>query len=272
MAGHSVCPGRSGSGVSSPTAGAARYPATTARPDLLAWCGRRGGLLPSNSDLGSLCLDGPFPGLGRGTKASGAQSMNLDQKRIVVTGVGAISPIGLSANESWNNAVNGVSGVGPITLFDTEDFLVKIACEVKDFNPADFMPHRVTRRRDRFQQFAVAAAKEAIEQSGLEFPIDDPGRVGTIVSAAIGGVRAFDEAILKLFTDGPRRINPFTIPMLMANGSSGVISIDYGFKGPSYSIASACASGADGIGTAWTLIRAGVIDLAVAGGSEATIR
>jgi beta-ketoacyl-acyl-carrier-protein synthase II len=192
--------------------------------------------------------------------------------KIVVTGMGAISPIGLSAKESWENAVNGVSGVGPITLFDAEDFLVKIACEVKDFNPADYMSHRVVRRRDRFQQLAVAAAKEAIEHSGLEIPVENPGRVGTIVSAAIGGVRAFDEAILRLFEDGPRRINPFTIPMLMANGSAGLISIDNGFKGPTYSIASACASGADGIGTAWTLMRAGVIDMAVAGGSEATIR
>jgi 3-oxoacyl-[acyl-carrier-protein] synthase II len=193
-------------------------------------------------------------------------------ERIVVTGLGAISPLGLSASASWENAVNGVSGVGPITLFDTEDFLVKIACEVKDFNPEDYMPYRVIRRRDRFQQFAAAAAKEAIEQSGLEIPVDNPGRVGSIISAAIGGVHAFDEAILTLFEAGPRRINPFTIPMLMANGSAGLVSIDYGFRGPSYSIASACASGADGIGTAWTLMRAGVIDMAVTGGSEATIR
>jgi 3-oxoacyl-[acyl-carrier-protein] synthase II len=193
-------------------------------------------------------------------------------ERIVVTGLGAISPLGLSASASWENAVNGVSGVGPITLFDTEDFLVKIACEVKDFNPEDYMSYRVIRRRDRFQQFAAAAAKEAIEQSGLEIPVDNPGRVGSIISAAIGGVHAFDEAILTLFEAGPRRINPFTIPMLMANGSAGLVSIDYGFRGPSYSIASACASGADGIGTAWTLMRAGVIDMAVTGGSEATIR
>lgn len=191
--------------------------------------------------------------------------------RIVVTGVGAVSPLGLSASESWNNALEGVSGVGPITLFDSSDFLVQIACEVKNFKPDDFLEAREVRRRDRFEQFATIAAKEAIEGAGLQISEEESGRVGVIVSSAIGGLKSLQEAFDKLRDDGPRRLSPFVIPMLMANGAAGLIAIDYGYRGPSFSVASACASGADGIGTAWQLLKSGVIDVAIAGASEATI-
>jgi 3-oxoacyl-[acyl-carrier-protein] synthase II len=193
------------------------------------------------------------------------------QERVVITGIGAVSPLGLTANESWCKAVKGVSGVGPITLFDPVDQQVKIAAEVKGFNPENFMSPREARRRDRFEQFASAVAQEAIRQSGLHVTEEDSWRVGVIVSSAIGGINSLQEAFVTMVEDGQRRISPFAIPMLMSNGAAGLIAIDNGFRGPSFSVASACSSGADGIGTAWNLIRAGVIDAAVAGASETTI-
>ncbi len=192
-------------------------------------------------------------------------------ERVVITGVGAVSPLGLTAAKSWQNAVNGISGVGPITLFDATDFLVQIAGEVKNFRAEDYMQAREARRRDRSEQLAAAAAQEAIRQAGLEVNEADAGRIGVTVSSAIGGVAAFQETVNVVRDEGPRRVSPFAITMLMANGSAGLIAIDHGFKGPCFSIVSACASGSDGIGTAWMLIRSGVIDAAVTGGTESTI-
>jgi len=192
-------------------------------------------------------------------------------ERVVVTGLGAVSPLGLSADESWKSAIQGVSGVGPITLFDAGDFLVQIACEVKGFRPEAFMDAREARRRDRFEQFAAAAAKEALEQAGLPDERSDPRRIGVIISSSIGGLKSLQDGIFALKADGPRRVTPFLIPMIMPNGASGLVAIDYGFKGPCYSIASACASGADGIGSAWMMLRAGMIDVAVCGASDTTI-
>ncbi len=191
--------------------------------------------------------------------------------RIVITGVGAVSPLGLSAAESWQSAVQGKSGVGPITQFDAQDFAVKIACEVKNFEPERHLPAREVRRRDRFEQLAAAAAQEALQQSGLDASSTNPERISVIISSAIGGVASFSEAVTSVVNGGPRRISPFAIPMLMSNGASGLISIDHGFHGPAFSVVSACASGADGIGTAWMMLRAGVVDAVLAGGSDATI-
>lgn len=191
--------------------------------------------------------------------------------RIVITGLGAVSPLGLNVEETWQNILNGVSGVAPITLFDASDYQVQIACEVKGFDPEDFMPSREARRRDRFEQFIAAAAGQAIHQAGLEASEIDPGRIGVIISSAIGGAQAFQDAVLAMDKEGPRRVSPFVIPMLMANGGAGLVAIDHGFMGPAFSVASACASGADGMGVAWQLLRSGAIDVAVTGGSEATI-
>ena len=191
--------------------------------------------------------------------------------RVVITGIGTINALGLSVKETWENAVNGVSGVAPITLFDPSELLVQIACEVKDFIPEIYMSVRQARRRDRFQQFASVAAKEAIDQAGLDIQESESGRVGVIVSSAIGGVKAFEDSVYTLIEDGARRISPFVIPMLMSNGAAGLIAIDYGYYGPCFSVGSACASGADGIGIAWQLIRSGVIDVAITGASDATI-
>lgn len=193
------------------------------------------------------------------------------QERIVITGMGSVNPLGLSVAESWQNAVAGVSGIGPITLFDPRELNIKYACEVKNFSPASFLDPREVRRRDRFELMAAAAAREALEQSGLEITEENAGRIGVVLSSAIGGMQSLQDAIFTLKDEGARRVSPFLIPMLMSNGAAGLISIDYGLRGPSFSVASACASGADGIGMAWLMLRAGVLDVVVAGASEATI-
>jgi 3-oxoacyl-[acyl-carrier-protein] synthase II len=193
------------------------------------------------------------------------------QERIVITGIGAISPLGLSVKETWENAVNGVSGVGRISAFDASEFQVKIACEVKNFIPENYMAAREARRRDRFEQFATAAAQEAMRQSGLQVTETNAGRIAVVVSSAIGGIHTLAEAVLTQAREGPRRISPFSIPMLMANGAAGILTIDYGFKGPAFSVASACASSADGIGVAWMMLRSGMADVVISGGAEATI-
>jgi len=193
-------------------------------------------------------------------------------ERIVITGMGAVTSIGLSVNETWQNALKGVSGVAPITLFDTSDFLIKIACEVKGFNPEEHIPAKEARRRDRYEQLATVAAKEAIHQAGLETLSEaQKNRVGVTVSSAIGGIKSIQDAVITMIQEGPRRVSPFVIPMLMSNGAAGMLAIDYGFKGPCLSVGSACASGSDGIGLGWMLLRSGVIDVAITGGSEAII-
>ncbi len=191
-------------------------------------------------------------------------------EKVVITGMGTVNPLGLTVKESWESARNGMSGVAPITLFDASSLLVKIACEVKNFNPDAYMNPKEARRRDRFEQLAAAAVREALCQAALE-SVPEAERVGVIVSSAIGGFNSMADAVTTIVKEGARRISPFAIPMLMSNGAAGLIAIDHGFKGPCFSVASACASGADGIGTAWNLIRSGVIDVAVAGASETTI-
>ncbi len=193
------------------------------------------------------------------------------QDRIVITGMGTVNPLGLSVKESWENVIAGKSGVGPISLFDSSPLQVHIAAEVKDFKPEQFMDGKEARRRDRFEQFAIAAAKQALMQSGLEITGNNAGRIGVIISSAIGGLQSLQDATLTNYKEGPRRVSPFLIPMLMANGGAGMAAIEFGIKGPCFSVASACASGADGIGTALMMLRTGMIDAAITGASEATI-
>ncbi len=192
-------------------------------------------------------------------------------RRVVVTGMGAVSPLGNSVDESWSNVVEGVSGVGPITLFDSKDLLVQIACEVKGFDPEDYMEKREARRIDRFQQFGIAAAKQAIDQAGLEIKPEEASRASVIISSAVGGILSMEEAMIVFSERGSRRVSPFVIPKFMSNGAAGLVSIKHGFRGPTFSIASACASGSDAIGQAAMMIRAGAVDVAVAGGSDATV-
>ncbi|HCK67131.1 MAG TPA: beta-ketoacyl-[acyl-carrier-protein] synthase II [Anaerolineae bacterium] len=195
------------------------------------------------------------------------------QEKIVITGMGTVNPLGLNVKETWENVIAGKSGVAPITLFDSRaaDLNVHIAAEVKNFVPSNFMDAKEARRRDRFEQFAIAAAREAMNQSGLQITESNAGRIGVIISSAIGGLTSLQEAILTNHEVGPRKVSPFFIPMLMANGGAGMTAIEFGIKGPCFSVASACASGADGIGTTLMMLRSGMIDAAFTGAAECTL-
>jgi 3-oxoacyl-[acyl-carrier-protein] synthase II len=192
-------------------------------------------------------------------------------EKVVITGMGTVNPLGLTVKESWQNVVNGVSGVGPITLFDPGPLNIHFAAEVKNFDPGNYMDPKEARRRDRFEQLGVAAAKNAIADSGLEITDANRGRIGVLVSSAIGGIKSLSDAVIINHEEGPRRVSPFLIPMLMPNGASGMIAIENQIKGPCFSVASACASGADGIGMALLMLKAGMIDAALTGAAEMTI-
>jgi 3-oxoacyl-[acyl-carrier-protein] synthase II len=192
-------------------------------------------------------------------------------ERVVITGMGTINPLGHTVKDTWDKLVNGVSGVAPITLFDAADWNVKVAAEVKDFNPSMYMDAKEARRRDRYEQFGVAAARETVTSSGLEVTEENAARIGVVISSAIGGLGSLQDNIDVLNNEGFRRVSPFAVPMMMPNGAAGMTSIEYGFRGPSFSISSACASGGDGIGMAWMMLRAGMADVVIAGGADATI-
>ena len=192
-------------------------------------------------------------------------------ERVVITGMGTLNPLGLTVEESWKHAINGVSGVGPITLFDSTPLNVHFAAEVKNFEPAKYMDPKEARRRDRYEQLGTAAARDALASSGLEVTEANAGRIGVLVASAVGGITSLQDAVITNHTEGPRRVSPFLIPMLMPNGAAGMIAIDNQIKGPCFSVASACASGSDGIGTAFLMLKAGMIDAALAGAAEVTI-
>jgi 3-oxoacyl-(acyl-carrier-protein) synthase len=186
--------------------------------------------------------------------------------------VGAISPLGHSSEETWEALKAGTSAAGPITRFDPSNHLVKIAAEVKDWDPTVYMQAKEARRRDRYQQFVVAAAKQAVTHSELEIGDEERNRSGVIVGSSVGGIDSyFEQAKLIIETGDPRRITPFGIPMLMVNGGSDLLSIEVGAMGPSYTPISACATGADCIGHAYDLIRLDRIDRALAGCGDAPI-
>ena len=195
------------------------------------------------------------------------------RKRVVVTGVGTINPVGLSVGQTWNNLIAGKSGIGRIRAFDPEEWQLKthIAGEVHDFDPTSFIDGKEARRLDRFSQLALGAAIEAVESSGLRIEGDLRYEVGTIVASGIGGAITLVTQAQTLLEKGARRVNPFTVPMLMPNAASGVISIRFGALGPSYATVSACASAADAIGSALDMIRSGRAKVVLAGGSEAAI-
>jgi 3-oxoacyl-[acyl-carrier-protein] synthase II len=191
-------------------------------------------------------------------------------ERVVITGIGTINPLGLDPESSWKNALAGTTTTHEIETFDASRLSVRIACEVKGFDPTKFMDGKDARRMDRFEQYAVASARQAIELSGLDIPAHAE-RVGVVIASAVGGIQTLQDASKILLTAGPRKINPFTIPMLMPNGASGMTAIAFGIHGPAFSVASACASGADGVGISWRMIRSGEVDAMVAGASDATM-
>ena len=195
----------------------------------------------------------------------------MTEARIVVTGIGVVSPIGLTADATWQSLVAGRSGVGRISAFDAEGFETTIAAEIPDFDPTNYMERKEARRADRFSQFALAAAKEALGQAGLlqEEPLGD--RVSSLIASGVGGIITLSDQYDVLREKGPKRISPFLIPMMLIDMAGGNVSITYGARGPSFATVSACASGADAIGNGMELIRKGVIDVAICGGSEAPI-
>lgn len=192
-------------------------------------------------------------------------------RRVVITGLGPVTPVGIGKEKFWNSLVEGVSGISYITNFDTEDYTSKIAGEVKDFQPEDFIDKREARKMDKFTQFAVAGAKLAIEDSGLDIEKIDAKRVGVILGSGIGGIETLEAEHTKLMEKGPKRISPFFIPMMISNMAPGQISMIFGFKGPSFTITTACASGSHAIGEAFRTIERGGADIIVSGGSEAGV-
>ena len=195
----------------------------------------------------------------------------MTPRRVVVTGVGLVSPLGIGTRETWEGLVAGRSGAGPITRFDAADFTSRIACEVKDFDPLDYADRRDARKMDRFIQYALAASLFAVEDAGLETPVGDPDRTGVVISSGIGGFETIEREHRKLLEKGPRRISPFFVPAMVVNLAAGWVSIRLGAKGPNSAMATACSAGAHAVGEAFRLIRYGHADAMVAGGAEATI-
>ena len=197
----------------------------------------------------------------------------MELKRVVVTGLGAVTPVGNTPDEMWNNLINGVSGAAPITLFDTSLFKTKFACEVKNLNINDYLDRKEARKMDRYTQFAMIAAMQAVKDCGWDLEQEDKNRIGVVFGVGIGGIKTFEEEVgyyAKNEENGPK-FNPFFIPKMIADIAAGQISIQYGFHGPNYITASACASSSNALADAFNLIRLGKANAIVAGGAEAAI-
>lgn len=193
----------------------------------------------------------------------------MQRRRVVVTGCGVVTPIGIGVAETWDNLMAGVPGGAPITQFDASEHRVHFACEVKNWDPTEYMEHRDARKMDRFIQFGVVAADEAIKDAQL--PKDEPERIGVIIGSGIGGMVIHEIQHKQLLAGGPKKVSPFFIPMMIGDMASGLVSIRHGLKGPNYCTVSACASGANAVVDAAMLISTGVADAMVCGGTEATI-
>jgi len=190
---------------------------------------------------------------------------------VVITGVGAITPLGLTVDELWSGLISGRSGIDYITRFDASDIGVKFVGEVKGFDPRNYMDRKEARRTDPYIQYALAAAKEAVQDSGLDFTVEDPVRIGSIIGSGIGGLQTTLKNQAILDKRGPRRISPFMIPNILIDSAAGMLAIEYGFRGPNHAVISACASGASATGEAFELIRRGDADVMIAGGGEAVV-
>jgi 3-oxoacyl-[acyl-carrier-protein] synthase II len=197
----------------------------------------------------------------------------MELKRVVVTGVGAVTPLGLTATETWQNVLKGISGAAPITHFDPSAFKTRFACEVKGFDPLQYFERKEARKMDVYTQYALVAAKEAIEHSGLDLEAINKDEVGVVFATGIGGIATFEQEVANYYQNieqGPR-FNPFFIPKMISDIAAGQISIQYGFRGPNYSTASACASSNHGLIHAFNHIRLGEAQVMVTGGAEAAI-
>ena len=192
-------------------------------------------------------------------------------RRVVVTGMGAITPIGNSVEEFWNGIKEGKTGFGPITYFDTADYRCKLAAEVKDFDPAQYMDKKSARRMEQFCQFAVAAAGQAITDAGLTMEQEDPYMVGCSVGSGIGSLQAMEREYDRLKEKGPGRVGPMLVPLMISNMAAGNVSIAYGLKGKRLNVVTACATGTHSIGEAYRTIQYGDADVMIAGGTESSI-
>ena len=192
-------------------------------------------------------------------------------RRVVVTGMGAITPIGNSVESFWNGLKEKKVGFGPISYFDTTDYKAKLAAEVKGFNAKDYMDPKAARRMEMFSQYAVAAAKQALEDSGLDLSKEDPFMVGVSIGSGIGSMQAFEKNYKILLEKGPNRVNPLLVPMMISNMAAGNVSIQFGLKGKNINVVTACATGTHSIGEAYRTIQYGDADVMLAGGTEASI-
>jgi len=195
----------------------------------------------------------------------------MQKKRIVVTGIGVVSPVGVGKTNYWNSLVSGVSGIGRITHFDPTGFDVQIAAEVKGFDVTNWIERKESRRMDRFVHFGVAAALDAIEDAGLKITSANAERVGVLVGSGIGGLQTLEDQVKVLIQNGPSKISPFLIPMMIADMASGHISIITGAKGPNSTVVTACATGAHALGDSLEIIRRGAADVMICGGTEAAV-
>ena len=197
-----------------------------------------------------------------------------DASRILVTGLGALTPIGLSPDAFWDGLMNGTSGAGPITRFDASEFKTQIACELQGFDAADYMDRKQVSRFDPYGQYAVATARQAVEDAGLDpeaLSTAQKDRIGVIVGTGMGGVELFEEQARTLVERGPNRISPFLVPMMIPNMAAGLVAMEFGLRGPNHCVVSACASGNHAIGDAIAAIRSGQADAVICGGTEAPI-
>lgn len=192
-------------------------------------------------------------------------------RRVVITGMGTVNPLASELKPFWQGLLNGQSGIGPITLFDTTAFRVRFAGEVRDFNPEPTVDSRTARRLDRFAQFSQVAAIRAVEDCRLDFTKEEPFRCGTIIGCGIGGIREFEEQHVRYLKDGPGKISPFVIPKMISNAAAGNISIHFGLAGPNTAISTACASAGHALADAFNAIRWDTADVMIAGGTEAGI-
>lgn len=195
----------------------------------------------------------------------------MTNKRAVITGIGVVTPLGNSLEVFWSNLVEGKSGVGPITHFDTKDYTTTIAAEVKDFNPKDFVAHKEARRMDRFTHFALAATAMAVENAGLNIDRINRDRSAVILGTGVGGLQTLEDQHKVMMDRGPDRVSPFFIPMMIANMGAGQIAIKYGFRGCNITTTSACASGTNAVGESFKLIQRGQADVVISGGAEAPV-
>ena len=197
----------------------------------------------------------------------------MELKRVVVTGLGAVTPVGNTPEEMWKNLLNGVSGAAPITLFDASKFKTQFACEVKNFDVTEYVDRKEARKMDRYTQFAVVAAMQAVKDCGMDLEAEDKDRIGVVFGVGIGGIKTYQDEVENYVVNrekGPK-FNPFFIPKMIADIAAGQISIMYGFHGPNYITASACASSSNALADAFNLIRLGKANAIVAGGAEAAI-